>query len=142
MSITRVEAYDPVDMSLLSSDITELDFGTIIRGGYCQQTAVIKPIVMGDISALSLFLEDNGGFNNVLFGCVKASEAISGIYPGDPRISDYFIADPGVSDFTTSDYGLSLNPVNPEYIWLDVNVGASSILGPGTANYRFVFEYN
>ena len=142
MSITRVESYDPVSMSRISSDISELDFGTIIRGGYCNQTAVIKPIVVGNMSALSLFLEDNGGFNHAIFGCVKAADPITGIYPGDPRISDYFITDPGVSDFTTSDYGLSLDPVNPEYIWLDLNVGSNSIVGAGTANYRFVFEYN
>jgi hypothetical protein len=142
MSITRVEAYNPFDMSLLSSDITGLNFGTIIKGSYCQHTAVIKPIIVGDMSALSIFLENNGGFNHAMFGCAKASDAITGIYPGDPRISDYFITDPGVSDFTTSDYGLSLDPIHPEYIWLDLNIGSNSIVGAGTANYRFVFEYN
>jgi hypothetical protein len=57
-------------------------------------------------------------------------------------MSDHFMADPGVSDFTTSDLGINMDNTNPEYIWLDAQIGQGSTIGAGTINYRFVFEYN
>jgi len=142
MSITRIEAYDPTDMSLLSSDISELNFGGVIRGRFCSQAAVIKPITEGTLTALALFLEDNGGYDHARFSYFNSNNWVSDIIPGDAHMSDAFTVNPGVSDMTTSDRGANLDPVDPGFIWLDVNIGLGSTIGTGTANYRFVFEYN
>lgn len=142
MSITRIESYDPIDGSLLSSDISSLDFGGIVRGRHCSQVAVIKPISEGTVTELELFLENNGGFSNAQFGYLAQADLVTGITPGDARLSDHFTENSGVSDFTTSDYGVMLDPNTPEYIWLDVQIGLGSAIGAGSVNYRFVFEYN
>lgn len=142
MAITRVESYNPTDMSVISSDVTELDFGGIIKGKFCSQTAVIKPIIEGNITALALFLENNGGFDHARFNYYASHTVACDVVPGDPRLSDSFIVDNDVSDFSTSDDGVILDNATPEYIWLDVKVGTASAVGAGTANYRFVFEYN
>jgi hypothetical protein len=142
MAIARIESYDPLDMTMLSSDISDINFGGVIRGRYCSQAVVIKPILEGDITALALFLEDKNGFNHARFDYYASKDAIQGIVPGGPQMSDYFVENPGVSDFITSDYGVSLDPDDPGFVWLDVNMGLGSTIGAGTINYRFVFEYN
>lgn len=142
MSITRIEAYDPDDMSLLSSDISSIDFGGIIRGKHCSKLATIKPIAEGTVTELELFLENNGGFNNARFSFYASSDGATGIQPGDARISDRFTQVTGISDFSSSDYGCILNPDLPEYVWLDALIGLGSTVGAGSINYRFVFEYN
>lgn len=142
MGISRVEAYDPITMGLLSSDITELDFGDITRGNYCSQAIVIKPILSGTITQLFMFLEDNGGYNNSEFGYFVDSEEFTGIQPGGSQLSDHFVPDPGVSDLTTSDYGAELDPTGIDFVWLDAYISTADSVGLGSLNYRFVFEYN
>jgi hypothetical protein len=142
MSITRIESYDPNTGALLSSDISSLDFGGIIRGKHCSQLAVIKPITEGTVTELGLFLENNGSFNNAQFSFLSQQDLATGIQPGDVRVSNHFTQVTGVSDFTASDYGCMLDPTIPGYIWLDILVGLGSTIGAGSVNYRFVFEYN
>lgn len=142
MSITRIESYDPDDMSLISSDITSVDFGGIIRGKHCSKVCIVKPITEGTITELGLFLENNGGFSNAQFGFLGLSTLSSDITPGSAIMSDHFTENQDVSDFVTSDYGLMLTPETPGYIYLDAQIGLGSTIGSGTVNYRFVFEYN
>jgi len=142
MAISAIETFNPVNMSMLLSNTSELSFGGIVRGGFCAQPVVIKPVFTGTITQLALFLESTNGYNNSQFSYLASKQAFSGIQAGGPQMSNHFIADPGVSDFTTSDLGVNLDPTNPEYIWLDAQIGLGSILGAGTINYRFVFEFN
>jgi hypothetical protein len=142
MAISRIETFNPIDMSQLLSDTSELSFGGIVRGNFCAQPVVIKPVLSGTITQLAFFLESTNGYTNSQFSYLASKTAFSNIQAGGPQMSNHFIADPGVSDFTTSDIGINLDPTDPEYIWLDAKIGLGSILGAGTINYRFVFEFN
>jgi hypothetical protein len=142
MGITRVEEYNSVDMGVLSSDVSELNFGGIIRGKHCAKPSVIKPVLSGTITQLFLFLESNGGYNNAQFGYLASKTAYSDIQAGGAQISNHFVMASDVSDFSTSDRGLELDPIDPEYVWLDAQIGFGATIGLGAVNYRFVFEYS
>lgn len=144
----KVSQYNPTDLQLVSNDITGADFGTVVQGKHCEEAIVIKPsaTVEGSFTKLALFLEDNAGFNHSAFGKFKSSIAINGIEPGSDYLSDNFTEVTGVTDFSNysqiSGLGLELDAVNPEYVWLDTNVGSSETPNVGTVNYRFIFEYS
>lgn len=143
----RVETYDPVTMTLLESDASTVDFGAVARGHFNSQAVVIRPAAVSEtFTQLALFLESNGGLDHTKFGKFKSSSPILGIEPDDDELSDFFTQASGVSDFENygeiSDYGLGLDPVTPEYIWMDAEAGTSETnLGATTINLRFVFEY-
>ncbi|MBD3261252.1 MAG: hypothetical protein GF334_06140 [Candidatus Altiarchaeales archaeon] len=145
----KVETYNPSNMQLISGDVSGVDFGTVVRGNHNGTAVVILPKAEGGetLSALALFLENNGGLNHSQFGKYKSSTATQGITPGSNYLSDYFVEARGVSDLTNlsalSDRGLVLTASSPEYIWMDVEVGNSeSSLGEESVNFRFIFEYS
>lgn len=143
MSLTRIDRYNPTNMALAESDISQVDFGGVIRGNHCNVPVVIKPVTTGTVTQLALFLEDDGGLSNAAFGYLASKQVFCGIPAGGSQISDHFIETNGVSDFSQLSNGVSLDPDSPEYVWLDVQIGAGSTLGEETGiNYRFVFEYS
>ena len=143
MSITRIDRYNPTNMGLAESDISGVNFGGVIRGNHCSAAVVIQPVLAGTVTQLALFLEDNGGLSNAAFGYLASKQKFSGIQPGGAQMSDHFTVVNDVSDFSSIDDGVSLDPNDPEYVWLDIAVGAGATLGVETGiNYRFVFEYN
>lgn len=143
----RVETYDPDTMTLLDSNATIVDFGTVARGHFNEHAVVIRPAAVSEtFSQLALFLENNGGLDHTKFGKFKSATPILGIEPGDSFLSDFFTQARGVSDFANyaviSDYGIGFDPVTPEYAWMDAEAGTSELnLGNVTINLRFVFEY-
>ena len=145
----KLNSYNPVDGSLLTSDTTSVDFGSVIQGYHNTTAVVVQPYDDTEsltISNLAMFLEDRGSFASCAFGKFSSGSLITGIEPGDNYLSDNFTAINGVSDFTnysgTSDLGLVLNTECTDYVWLDVEIGTSqSAISGGTINYRVVFEY-
>lgn len=143
MSITRIDRYNPTNMALAETSMSQVDFGGVVRSKHCAETVVIKPVVAGTVTQLAMFLENIGELSNAAFGFLKSQEQFCGITPGSSQMSDHFTEINDVSDFSYLDRGVSLNPNSPEYVWLDTQVGASTTLGEeANINYRFVFEYN
>ena len=145
----QVNQYNPVTMTLLSSDITGVDFGNVVKGNHSTSAITIKPVAeMGEtITQLALFLEDNASMDNTQFGKFKNAAPTPGIGAGSDYLSDYFTEVEGISDVsqigTYSDYGLVFTASNPEYAWIDAEVGLSeTTLGAQAVNFRFVFEYS
>jgi hypothetical protein len=149
----RVETYNPTTMSLVSSDVTGVDFGDIIRGKPSGNAVVIKPVATIESSfvELAMFLENSDGLNHTQFGKFKSDAAITGITPGSDYLSDFFMPITGISDVSMlsvySDFGLLFNldggGLPYEYAWMDADADVSETsLGSSTVNFRFVFEYN
>lgn len=143
-----LNTYNPIDMSLVGSDISRVDFGGVVKGQHNSSPVVLKPILEpgASMSRLALYLENSGGLGHSQFGKYKNQEAITGLMPGSDQLSDHFTVQEGISDFinfeSTSDYGIVLNPEVPEYLWLDVQAGNSENRGVAQVNFRFIFEYN
>lgn len=140
----KIGSYNPVNMTLIDDDITGVNFGSAVKGQYAPNVVVLRPTLeMADtFDQLELFLEDNAGLDHTRFGNLKSAHALYNLHPSDARISDFFIGHPGVSDFIYSDDGVILDPVTPEYIWMNALVGtAETVYGTSNVNFRFVFEY-
>lgn len=141
----KIARYNPSDMSLISEDVTGLSFGDVVLGNYCNNVVAIKPVLESEnLTSLGLYLEDRAGLDHTRFGLYKAATTQVGILPGDSRLNTSLMEAPGVSDYSQfSDYRVSYNVSDPEYTWLDANVGLSeNIFGISNLNFRFVFEYN
>lgn len=144
----KIQQYDPTDMSLLSSDVTGVDFGSGVAGQHCPNVIAIKPTAETEtFQSLALFLEDNSGMDHTQFGKYKSSSAIPGITAGSDYLSDYLIEVEGISDAMLipqySDQGIVFDAGSPEYAWLDAGIGLNeTTLGSNSINLRFVFEYN
>ena len=141
----RISRYNPVNMSLISGDITRIDFGSIRLGTFCNQTVVIKPVAESEnLTSIGLYMEDRGNLNHTRFGVYKSHTATQGIAPGDARLNSFFNEAPGVSDYNQyTGYRITLDPNDPEYTWLDAKPGMNeTTFGASTLNFRFVFEYN
>jgi len=139
----RVETYNPDTMAVISSDVTSVDFGTVARGNHVSQVVALRPVTVPEtFTQLALYLEDNAGLDHTAFTSFKSATPVLGILPGDSELSDPLYPAHGASDFVPSDLGINFDPVAPEYVWLDAEVGtAETNLGDATINLRFVFEY-
>jgi hypothetical protein len=141
----KISRYNPVNMNLISGDITGIDFGSIRLGTFCNQTVVIKPVAESEnLTSIGLYLEDRGNLNHTRFGLYKSQTATPGINPGDARLNTFLQEAPGVSDYNQfTGYRVTLTPGNPEYAWLDAKPGTNeTAFGASALNFRFVFEYN
>jgi len=142
----KISTYNPVDMSLISDEATGVDFSSVVRGGY-SSPVVIKPAATTEtLTQLAFFLENDASLSGSVFRSLKNSAAISGIDTGSTALSDDLTEQNGVSDFTNyaviSGDGQALTASSPEYLWLDVKLGASDTIGTANINYRFIFEYS
>ena len=142
----RIDRYNPTDMSLAASDITGVDFGATVRGGYPVAPVVIKPVsTIEDFSKLFFFLEDDAGLTSTTFRVLKSSAAITGIGQGSAFLTGELNELPGIVDFSTyseiTGDGVILDNDLPEYIWTDVKLGTAETVGSGNINYRFIYEY-
>jgi len=143
----KISTYNPVDMSKTADDVTGINFGSVVRGGY-SSPVVVKPAKTDEtaISQLALFLEEDAGLAGTSFRSFKNATAIPGIGVGNAALSDDLSEQNGVSDFSNfsliSGDGLSLTAASPEFVWLDVKLGASDSVGTANVNYRFIFEYS
>jgi hypothetical protein len=141
----KISTYNSVDMSVISTDATGVDFGGGILGGFCQNAVVFKAVPETEvITSLSLYLEDNANLDHTRFGLYKSQTAMTGIEPGNALLNTYLVESPGVSDLTTfSDNAVDYDTTDPEFTWVDAKVGVSeTTFGATDINFRFVFEYN
>lgn len=142
----KISTYNPVDMSLVADDVTGVDFSSVVRGGY-SSPVVVKPVATTEtFTQLAFFLENDANLAGTTFRSFKDSAAIPGIGTGSAALSDELTEQNGISDFSNfasvSGDGQSLTASSPEFIWLDVKVGASDTVGSANINYRFIFEYS
>jgi hypothetical protein len=142
----KISTYNPVDMSLVADDVTGVDFSSVVRGGY-SAPVVVKPVATTEtFTQLAFFLENDADLTGTSFRSYKSATAIPGIGTGSEALSDDLTEQAGVSDFsnigTISGDGQILSASNPEYIWLDVKIGAADTVGTANVNYRFIFEYS
>lgn len=142
-----INEYNPDNMTLKSESISGVDFGVVLRGSHVEKPVVIKPIIQDNepINRLELFLENNGGLVNTQFGVYKNRDSVTGIGAGSPYISDHLDVVTGVTGFDSrsANKGVSIDPINPEFIWLDAQIGFGETTGDNESiNFRFVFEYD
>jgi len=142
----RIDRYNTADMSLAATGITNFTYANTVRGSFSNPVSV-RPVKTTEtsISQLFFFLEDNAGMNGSVFRALKSSVPTPGIDQGSAQITGYLSPLTGTSDFTNysiiSGDGLTLNGSNPEYIWMDINVGLNETTGSTSINYRFVYEF-
>lgn len=139
----KIRAYSPQTGNLLSDDVTGINFGNIRQGEHCVSPVLIQPIKTGEdqFDEINLYLQNNAGYNQSQFGYRVSSDLVTGVHSYTPGatgdvISDHFVL---VSD-ATGPGGVEV--LSSDYIWLDVQVGATETGHTDSVNYRFVFEYN
>jgi hypothetical protein len=143
----QIQAYSPQTGALLASDISGINFGNIRQGEHCISPVLIQPVSTSEdlFSSLILYLQNNGGFSDCVYGYLVSSDLITGVqsYTSDatgPVISNYFtlVSNPSYASDATG--GVPI--VTGDYIWLDVEVGETDTGSTTTVNYRFIYEYN
>ena len=141
----KISTYNSVDMSVISTEATGVDFGDGVLGGFCQNAVVFKPVPETEVlTSLSLYLESNANLDHTRFGLYKSQSSVTGIEPGNALLNTYLVESPGVSDLTMfSDNGISYDTTDPEFTWIDAKIGLTeTTFGATNVNFRFVFEYN
>jgi hypothetical protein len=136
----KISTYHPATMALLEDSATGgISLGSVAAGNHNTTAIVVKPSALsGSFSSINLYLESKGSFTSSNFGYYKSIEGITGIVPGSDYLSDNFLQVPSVTGYDAG--GIALSPSNPEYVWLDVEVGATDI-ATDSANYRFVYDF-
>ena len=143
----KIRAYSPRTGNLLAEDICGVNFGNIRQGRHGALPVLIRPFLdVESLSALTLYLQNNGGFSQTQYGYYHYCDFVPGVHSytiddsGAPAICDHFIPVPdppdcgGVSIGLNGDYG--------DYIWLDAQAGATETGSTNSINYRFIFEYS
>jgi len=144
----KIRAYSPQTGNLVAEDITGINFGLIRQNQHGSLPVCIRPVKdTEDITGLELYLQNNGGFSSSEYGYFHSSDFISGIRSYTSGLTGNVISDhftvvtspPSV----TGGVSIGLNASGEgEYVWLDVQAGASETGSTSTVNYRFVFEYS
>lgn len=147
----KIGAYNPRTGDLLSENISGINFGNVRKGHHSVLPVMIRPEIEDEvIVGLEMYLQNNGGFNNTQFGYFVHSDFVL-VESYDPAatgtsdyhyISDHFVTIPSPPDVTG---GVPLTVHGgqyTDYIWLDVNPGATETGGTTSINYRFIFEYS
>ena len=144
----RIRAYSPQTGNLVAEDITGINFGLVRQGTHGVLPVCIRPVKeTEDISGLELYLQNDGGFSSSEYGYFHSADFIAGVRSYTSGLTGNVISDhftvvtnpPSV----TGGISLGLNASGEsEYVWLDVQAGASETGSTSTVNYRFVFEYS
>jgi hypothetical protein len=144
----KIRAYSPHTGNLLAEDITGLNFGNVRQGVHGAMPVLIRPICdVETLTALTLYLQNDGGFSQSRYGYYTYSEFVPGVhsYTSDdsaaPAITDHFleVSDPP-QDSGGVPIGIDLEG-RGDYVWLDVQSGAAETGSTSSINYRFIFEY-
>ena len=136
----RIRAYSPQTGNLLSDDISGINFGNIRQGEHCASPVLIQPVKTEEdlFDDLLLYLQNNAGYNQSQFGYRVASGLVTGVRSYTSGMTGLVISD----HFTLISDGSGPGgiPVTPgDYVWLDVQVGATEVGSTDSVNYRFVF---
>jgi len=144
----KIRAYSPQTGNLLAEDITGINFGNVRQGRHGALPVLIRPVCdVETLTALTLYLQNNGGFSQSQYGYFISCEFVPGVhsYTSDdssvPAISDHFleVSDPP-QPYGGVDIGLD-GEGRGDYVWLDVQAGATETGSTSSINYRFIFEY-
>lgn len=147
----KIGAYNPRTGSLLSENISGINFGNVQKGRHSVIPVLIRPEIEDEsIIGLEMYLQNDGGFEQTQFGYfiysdfvqVKSYDPASTGETGYYYISDHFTEVPTPPDITG---GVSLTVYDEsyaDYVWLDVNPSSIETGGTSTINYRFIFEYS
>lgn len=144
----KIRAYSPQTGNLVAEDITGINFGLVRQGQHGSLPVCVRPVKeTEDISGLELYLQNNGGFSSSEYGCLHSPSFLTGVrsyvagLTGNV-ISDHFTVVTNPPSMTGG-INIGLNASGEgEYVWLDVQAGASETGSTSTVNYRFVFEYS
>jgi hypothetical protein len=147
----KIGAYNPRTGSLLSENISGINFGNVQKGRHSVIPVLIRPEIEDEsIIGLEMYLQNDGGFEQTQFGYfiysdfvqVKSYDPASTGESGYYYISDHFTEVPTPPAITG---GVSLTVYDEsyaDYVWLDVNPSSIETGGTSTINYRFIFEYS
>lgn len=145
----KIRAYSPQTGNLLAEDVTGLNFGSVRQGRHGAMPVLIRPVCdVETLASLTLYLQNNGGFNLAQYGYLVHSDFVPGVHSytsdnsGVPAISDHFteVSDP----YTGLPGGVAIGldgEGRGDYVWLDVQSGSTETGATSSINYRFVFEY-
>lgn len=138
----KVRQYTISNGVALVDSITGIDFGSMNPGAHCANAVAIKPIKTSETNFLTmkLFLQNKGGFNNSSFGYLKYSSFINNISAGSSFLSDHFTLNAIPS--LTGAGAVTLTAATPEFVWLDVQAGASENGFTHAARYQFQYDFN
>jgi hypothetical protein len=144
----KIRAYSPHTGNLVADDITGINFGQVRQGQHGSLPVCIRPVKdTEDITGLELYLQNNGGFSSSEYGFFHSSEFIPDVSSYTPEytggiLSDHFSVVENPPSYTGG-VNIGLNGSGEgDYVWLDVQAGASEAGETSTVNYRFVFEYS
>ena len=146
----KIGAYSPYNGQLLAEVVCGLNFGNVRQDEHCVLPVVVRPLLEDETAiSLELYLQNNGGFSQTQFGYYTAPEFRSDVrsYEGVIAVGTTYISDhfPLVSDPPQPSGGVHLDIDGEgygDYVWLDVQAGATETGGSSSINYRFIFEYS
>lgn len=132
----KIKAYSPSTGSVISDTLIGISFGNVSAGEHCDVPVLIRPEVTTESNVLSMeiVLENDGGLTASEFGYYFSDEFTPIADPASTLASN-FVKGEGVSVGITG--GQSV-----DYLWLDIQPGASETGSTETINYRLDFEYN
>lgn len=144
----KIKAYSPKTGNLLAEDIAGINFGNVRQDRHGVMPVLIRPVCDSEtLTSLTLYLQNNGGFNQAKYGYYVNSDFVAGVHSwtsddsSSPAISEHFTEVPTPPD---SSWGVSIGldgEGRGDYVWLDVQAGAIDTGSTSSINYRFVFEY-
>lgn len=136
----KIQVYNPSTFLLEQDDATGIDFGTVYQGNPSDELILIRPARTTENSflQLSMFLQDDGGLVNSTFRFLLQDQLTN--VPDRNYLTGVFSVQesPALSDSG----GAVFTPSSPEYAWMDVSAAGQDTSSTGSANYRFVFEFN
>lgn len=139
----RIRAINPQTGGTLSESITGVNFGNIRQGEHCSSPVVIQPVSTSEdqFDEMALYLQNNGGYDLSQFGYRVSSTFTSNVRSYIAGVTGVVISDHFtlVSNATGAG-GVDVEP--NDFVWLDVQVGATETGSTSNVNYRFTFEYN
>jgi hypothetical protein len=142
----KVNAYNPANGTLLAEGVQGLYFGNVRAGRHCDTPILIKPIktTESSFSDMKLFLQSNGGLAASQFGYFASGEFATGV-DYTTCLTGHFDLATGVTGTAFAEVpGLDIAIVSgqpADFVWLDMQPGASEIGSTSSINYRFVFDY-
>jgi hypothetical protein len=136
----KIQVYNSETLQLEQDDATGVDFGTVYQGNPSDKVCLIKPArtIENNFLQLSMFLQDSAGLGNSQYRYLL-QDTVTGTPDRNELTGTLELQQAPV----LSDSGAAVfSPESPEYAWLDLNAAGQDRSSTGSANYRFVFEFN
>lgn len=137
-----LQTYDPVTGSIISERASELNFGDVMQGRHCTDPVLLRtlPDTETNITNLSVFLENDGGWSSAEFGYYTHPSFTANVESGGELMDNHFTESPNASSGSPGGVNIGLTDSTSDYLWLDIDV-PSTQLGSAAITYRFIFNY-